>query len=530
MNRTDLSLRLQKCLVPARSHPGALAIVPPPAPLLVPLAGVENALYGAHEALAQLKQATSALLNPNLITRTLDRREAVRSSQIEGSQSDVDQLLEFEATGSDTGLPPDVRTTLNYVKALDYGLAEVKRLGRDAFSIDLLQEIHRRLMAGDSHYQDTPGNIRSRQNWIGGPSIYQAKIVPPPPEAVGDCLNQLLGMMRYAASAEDQYSVSVVVRMAVAHAQFELIHPFLDGNGRVGRILLPLMLAAEGYPPAYLAGYMKSNQSDYYQALGDAQLREKWPAWINFISHALQESCRDAMAVTDDLLAMKEDWKQRLTGLRSDASALAALDVLLSSPVLTVNNLKDQLAVSFPAANGAIEILMAKGILTESAKEGRARVFVAREVIDRLEKSPENYRSQTMAPAPLPATPAPPVQLEQLKARVTLMTDRLLHWSDAPFQQLSGTVLAANDRWAAMHIGKALQILDREKWPVEAGYRYLLTDKGGTTTVQREPVDLNTVSALQYTYGSTIGDLAKGWVERDKTLGFSKTKDTGLGR
>lgn len=524
MNHNDLSPQLQKCLVPVKTHPGALAIIPPPPPFLVPLTGVENSLYCAHEALAQLKAATLALLNPNLITRTLDRREAVRSSQIEGSHSDVDQLLEYEATGSDVGLPPDVRTTLNYVKALDYGLAEVKRLGPTAFGIDLLKEIHRRLMDGDPHYQDTPGHIRSVQNWIGGTSIYQAKVVPPPPEALDECLDQLLEMMRYAASEEDQYSVSIIVRMAVIHAQFELLHPFLDGNGRVGRILLPLILAAEGYPPAYLAGYMKNNQGDYYQALGDAQLRENWPMWVKFIAHAVQESCRDAIAVTDDLLAIKAGWKQQLVGLRSDASALASLDFVLSNPVLTVSNLKRHLGVSFPAANSAVEVLQVKGILTESAKEGRARVFVAKEIIARLEKTPENYLP--LATKPLPSMPAlaPMVQLEQLKATVVLLTNRLIQWSESPFQQISGTILAANSRWAAMHIGNKVQILDLEQWPVKVGCKYVLSKKSDATVVEQQPVDHTTVTALYYTYGPKIGDLAKEWMERDKSLAPEKSK------
>lgn len=528
MNRNDLSPRLRQSLVPVKTHPGALAIVPPRPPLLVPLAGVENALYSAHEALAQLREATSTLLNPNLITRTLDRREAVRSSQIEGSQSDVDQLLEYEATGNDAGLPPDVRTTLNYVKALDYGLAEVKQSGREAFSVELLQEIHRRLMAGDAHYRDTPGQLRSRQNWIGGDSIYQAKIVPPPPEALGKSLDEVVDLMRYTASEEDQHSVSIVVRMAVVHAQFELIHPFLDGNGRVGRILLPLMLAAEGYPPAYLAGYMKSNQSEYYRALGDAQLREKWPQWVQFMAHAVQESCRDAMDVMHDLLAMKESWRQRLAGLRSDASALAALDFVLSNPVLTVNNLKDHLGVSFPAANSAVKVLKTKGILTESAKEGRARVFVARDVIARLKMTPERHRAPVAPPGPT-AMPAPAVQLEQLKARVVLMTDRLIQWSDAPFKRASGTILAANARWAAMDLGDRIQILDREKWPVEEGCRYVLDAESAPPSVSRRPVDTDTAMALQHSYGDKIGSLAQGWVARDKELGLATGKDPGRG-
>lgn len=387
MKGTDLSPRLQKMLVPVQGHSGAHAIVPPSMPSMVPLTGIENDVYVAHEALAELKAITAALLNPHLITRTLDRREAVRSSQIEGSKSGVNELLEYEATGSSEGLPRDVLTTLNYVKALHYGLGEVQRLGYKALTVDLLRNIHRQLMDGDTDYRDTPGSLRSKQNWIAGLSIYQAKIVPPPPQHVEKLLDDMMSALQHGSSEEDQYSVSPVVRTAIAHAQFELIHPFLDGNGRVGRILLPLMLAADGYPPVYLAGYMKGHQAEYYKALGDAQLREQWPQWVRFIAVSVRESCRDAISMTHDLLAIKEGWHQRLSGLRSDASALGALDFVLSNPVITVNNLKEHLGVSFPAANSAIEVLCEKGILTISPKEGRSRVFIAKEVIARLENA-----------------------------------------------------------------------------------------------------------------------------------------------
>lgn len=386
MRQADLSERLRQALVPVETHSGAWAIVPPPAPIRVPLQGVEPELFAAHEALSRLKEATAQMLNQNLVTRTLDRREAVRSSQIEGSNSEMDELLEYEATGCVGGLPPDVHTTLNYVKALDAALAVVQREGSRAITLELISEVHRRLMDGDPNYRDPPGQIRTRQNWIGGLNIYEAKIVPPPPDKLMEPLQDLVRLLQYSPSAEDQYSVSIIVRMAVVHAQFELIHPFRDGNGRVGRILLPLMLAAEGYPPAYMAGYMKLHQSEYYRCLGEAQLREQWPQWVRFVASAVKASCLDAISTTRDLLALKSEWGTRLSDLRRDASAIAALDYVLAAPVLTVNNLKDHLKVSFPTANTAIDALCERGILTIREKQGRNRTFVAGEVIARLER------------------------------------------------------------------------------------------------------------------------------------------------
>jgi Fic family protein len=394
MNASDLSTAIRQTLVPVADYPGALAIVPPPPPLMVPLAGIGRHLMRAHEALATLRAATEKLPNPNLILRTLDRREAVRSSQIEGTNAGVDHVFEYEATGSDQGLPTDVRVTLNYVKALDHGLREGR--SDQALTLALIGDLHAILMEGDADYlkRDVPGRFRTRQNWIGGGlRIYDAKIVPPPPDRLAGCLSDFAQALRHAPGDEDQYSVSVVVRMAILHAQFELIHPFIDGNGRVGRLLMPIMLAAEGYSPVYLAGFLKVNQEEYYRTLADAQLRERWPEWVGFVAQAVEASCQDAIQTAEDLLAIKAGWAQSLSHLRSDASALAALDVLLGNPVVTVNLLKDRLKVSFPAANTAIEQFKEKGILKDVDKIGRSRAFVAHEVIARLEKQTEPMRA-----------------------------------------------------------------------------------------------------------------------------------------
>src|SRR5574340_1041028 len=315
MKASDLSPAIRSTLVPLPDYPGAQAIVPPPPPLCVPLKGVEERVLKAHEALAALQARLASLPNPNLVLRTLDRREAVRSSQIEGTHAGLDHVFEYEATGSGRGLPADVRVTANYVVALDHGLKLVRATGSSqALTLGLIRKLHERLMEGDEAYRqkDVPGRFRTRQNWIGARSIYDAKIVPPPPDMLDATLRNLEAGLQYAASEEDQYSVSIIVRMAVMHAYFELVHPFLDGNGRIGRILLPLMLAPEGYPPVYLAGYLKNHQDQYSRALGEAQLKEKWSVWIGFLADGVIASCVDSVNTADDLLAIRARWTPRL--------------------------------------------------------------------------------------------------------------------------------------------------------------------------------------------------------------------------
>ena len=390
MKASDLSPAIRSTLVPLPDYPGAQAIVPPPPPLRVPLKGVEEQVLKAHEALAALQARLASLPNPSLVLRTLDRREAVRSSQIEGTHAGLDHVFEYEATGSGHGLPADVRVTANYVVALDHGLKVVRTTGSSqALTLDLIRQLHELLMEGDEAYlkKDTPGRFRARQNWIGARSIYDAKIVPPPPAMLDAPLRNLEAGLHYAASEEDQYSVSIIVRMAVMHAYFELVHPFLDGNGRIGRILLPLMLAAEGYPPVYLAGYLKNHQAQYSRALGKAQLKEKWAEWIGFLADGVTVSSADSVKTAEDLLAIRAGWTQRLAHLRSDASAHAALDVLLGNPVITANILRDALKISFPAANTAIVQLKTADILKPTGKQGRNRAFIAHEVIARLDHS-----------------------------------------------------------------------------------------------------------------------------------------------
>ena len=396
MKKTDLCVARQKLLVPVEDYSGAFALVPPPTPRFIQLTGMHNELIRAHEALSALKTLTEQLPKPDLVMRTLDRREAVRSSQIEGTYSDVNDLLVYEATGSHEGLPSDVLVTLNYVKALDYGLKEVRRInGVDVLTNELIKVLHLQLMTGVKDFKGTPGEFRKKQNWIGGFKIYNARFVPPPAGKVQDCMNDLESFLQYMPGEEEQMEVSIVLRMAIAHAQFETIHPFIDGNGRVGRLLLPLMLAAEGYPPIYLAGFLKSNQKAYYDALANVQLQEKWSDWVTFFATGVEEAAHESMITARELLALLERWQMAVNalGLRSDSVIKRFPELLIANPVVTVKQVKDLLGITFPTANAALAKLKEMGILVQTERQ-RNRVFMAMEVITLLDKSLDDLKNE----------------------------------------------------------------------------------------------------------------------------------------
>jgi Fic family protein len=357
-------------------------------PIKLGFPGVDRTkIVQAEESLTLLEVISTRLPNPDLITRTADRREAVRSSQIEGTHSDMDDLLTYEATGSNEGMPPDVLVTKNYVTALEAGLKEVRLIGSGAINIDLIKTIHARLMTGVD-YNGTPGTFREKQNWIEGGNIYDARFVPPPHDRLDECMRNLEGLLQYSITEEDQMVPSIVVRMAVAHAQFESIHPFIDGNGRVGRILLPLMLAAEGYPPAYLAGYLKGNQREYYDSRLDVQLKGNWARWLNFFSVGVDAAAKESMRTGAELGKVLERWKQIVAklGLRSDSVIHKLPEFLIGTPVVSAHQTKDALKISFPSASAALGRLEEIGVLVRAKQQLRNRIFVAREVVDILNR------------------------------------------------------------------------------------------------------------------------------------------------
>ena len=301
----------------------------------------------------------------------------------------MDELYTYEATGSDEGLPPDVVVTQNYVLSLEYGLQEVRRRGPDALTSQLIKELHRQLMQG-TDYRGQPGEFREKQNWIGARYIHEARFVPPPADRVEDCIEDMVAFLQTTPREEDMLEVPIVIRMAIAHAQFETIHPFTDGNGRVGRILLPLMLAAEEYPPVYIAGYLKRHQQMYYDMLAGVQLKDQWPAWIQFFAAAVESGAKESISTAAALEVILNRWKAVVAELkvRSDSAVNRLPELLIGSPVITARKVERALGVSFPAASNALGKLAETGILAQQG-ESRNRKFVAAEVIDLLNRSPE---------------------------------------------------------------------------------------------------------------------------------------------
>lgn len=386
MRRDDLTAERQACLVHSPDYPHIPAYVPPATPRHLPVRGFDRTLARAHEALGRLRGAVEGLPNPDLVTHSLARREAVDSSRIEGTAAGLDDLYEYECTMDGDGLPPDVRITHNYVVALEYGLAAVRRGGgREALTLNLVKDMHLRLMEGTG-YRDAPGEFRVRQNWIGAGCIEDASFVPPPASEVMRCMEELQdSMLNYRPLEDEQYELGIITQLAIAHAQFETIHPFRDGNGRVGRLILPLMLAGSGYPPLYLSGHLHRNQRDYYRALKGVQLRGEWSTWLDFLVDAVEASADQSVALARDLLAIKQRWTVALADLRADATAHRLPDFLIEHPATTVTEVSQRLGVTFPAANAALRLLVERKLIQEPAGR-RNRIFVASEILDRLKR------------------------------------------------------------------------------------------------------------------------------------------------
>ncbi len=383
----DLSPDRRKCLAPIPGRENVKALVPPPCPRALDAAPVLTALIAAEKAIAGTAAVARLLPQPDLITRSLERREAVLSSQIEGTRTDLTQLLEYEATGSDEGLPEDAEVTLGYVRALDHGLRAVRRDGGPQhLTLDLIRHLHRVLMSGtDYRHLEGPGEWRRTQNWIGARRIEDATLIPPPVSHLEACLVDLEAFLRTAGGGSA--AMALPLRMAVAHVQFEAIHPFSDGNGRVGRLLPLLMMAAESLPPLYLAGYLKARQREYYDALAGVQLQGRWTDWLGFFLGGIAEAAATEQATAHNLLDIRRRWQERTAHLRADATARRLLDVLLGAPVQTVASAREALGLSAQAANTGIAALLELGILREATGRRWGRSFRAYEILAVLEGS-----------------------------------------------------------------------------------------------------------------------------------------------
>lgn len=384
MRKTDLHPDLQKTCVPVPQRSGCFAVVPLPVPASVDVPSCNGLLVLARRELELLADTIRRNGHyADLLMHMLNRREAVDSSQIEGTRTGFDGLLihEIEAGTGDEISDSDANITLNYVRAFMKGAHDVEAHGKDALNLNLIRNLHACLMSGQEQY--APGQWRDRQNYIGL-RMETARYIPPPPGEVPRLMDDLSGLLQY--EPEGVAVTSILLRAAIAHVQFESIHPFLDGNGRAGRLLLPLMFKAEGTPPIHLASFLKLRQQEYYDALLQVQTRLVWEPWIRLFLQSVIASCRHTTKLFDDLQTIQGRWQGILTeqSKRRHATIWRVTELLLGQPVVSVNSIANRLGVTFPAANDAVTELVALGILRPATQQRRHRVFQAHEVMNAL--------------------------------------------------------------------------------------------------------------------------------------------------
>jgi len=357
-----------------------------PNPLPPPLkfdSALIRALSDADRALGELAGLGRALPNPHLLINPFIRREAVLSSRIEGTQADLADLYVFEAGQlALPGLKPapaeaDVREVFNYVRALEYGL---ERLNTLPVSLRLIREVHARLMEGVRGELATPGEFRRTQNWIGAPgcTLNDATYVPPPVDEMHTALD---AFEKYLHSEDNQ---PPLVRLALIHYQFEAIHPFIDGNGRIGRLLLFLLLVHWDLLPLpllYLSAFFEKHRQAYYELLLAVSTRGAWREWIEFFLRGVAEQARDAVVRAKRLQDLQTEWHWRLAHARNSALLFRLADKLFESPLVTIPLAKDYLNVTYLSAQRIVDKLVQANILQPLDPEKKyGRMFIAREI------------------------------------------------------------------------------------------------------------------------------------------------------
>lgn len=358
------------------------AFVPGPLPPRLTLTWeLVSQLSEADRALSELAGTARTLPNPHLLIGPFIRREAVLSSRIEGTQASLSDLLFFEASGSIDPKTPDALEVSNYVKAMEYGLTRLKNF---PFSLRFIREVHEHLMDGVRGEHLTPGEFRRSQNWIGPDSctLMDATYVPPPVEDMEQALGQFEKYLHAPST------VPLLIRLAAIHYQFEAIHPFLDGNGRIGRLLITLLLCKEGAlsePLLYLSAYFERHRNEYYRLLLAVSQAGKWIDWISFFLRGVAEQSRDALTRSDRLLQLWQSYRAEFQSARSSALQLRLVDHLFASPAITVNQAAKLLRVTHRSAQLNIEKLVRKGILKEATGKQRNRVFVAPQIVKIIE-------------------------------------------------------------------------------------------------------------------------------------------------
>lgn len=353
---------------------GYRAFIPAPLPPEPPIgldSGMVALLSQADQALGRLDGVAQTLPNPELFVAMYVRREAVLSSQIEGTQSTLDDVLAFELDPKGRGLPQDVEEVVNYVRAMNYGL---DRLNTLPLSLRLIREIHAELLRGVRGAERRPGEFRTSQNWIGPENVplSQATFVPPP---TSEMLSALDNLERFLHEARD---LPVLVHCGLAHAQFETIHPFLDGNGRVGRLLITFLLFHRGVlhrPLLYLSHYLKRHRAEYYDRLMAVREDGNWEHWTSFFLRGVAATAAEAAGAARAILKLREEHRALVQERGPGRSSLRLLDLLFKWPLVNATFVQEELGVSFATANTLLAQFQGLGLLEETTGGQRNRRY-----------------------------------------------------------------------------------------------------------------------------------------------------------
>ncbi|RKH08260.1 Fic family protein [Corallococcus sp. CA053C] len=345
----------------------------PPAPPIDVL-GLLDRLSRAERALGRLDGITMLLPRQELFLYMYVRKEAVLSSQIEGTQSTLSDLLRFETEAQEGQPVDDIREVSNYVDAMMYGLERLKEL---PLSLRLIREMHARLLQSGRGGTKDPGEFRRSQNWIGGTRPGNALYVPPPVTELDDCLGALENFMH-----EEQSRLPALIKAGLLHVQFESIHPFLDGNGRIGRLLVTLYLCVQGVlrkPLLYLSLYLKTRRADYYRLLQEVREQGAWEAWLEFFLEGVEETANQAFEAATRIIELFKHDREHITAESERAgSALRVHELLQTQPYLTSNQLVERTGLTAPTVNAALADLERLGIVEEVTGRKRGRVFAYR--------------------------------------------------------------------------------------------------------------------------------------------------------
>ena len=367
------------------------AFVPPRLPPVPPLKfdGFQLLLEQANQALGRLDGLGSVLPNLSVFLYAYVRKEALLSSQIEGTQSSLSDLMLFESDEA-PGVPVnDVQEVSNYIAALNHGMARLQE--GFPLSLRLIREIHRMLLEKGRGSDKEPGEFRRSQNWIGGTRPGNALFVPPPPDLVVECMGQLEMFFH-----EERRDLPLLVKAGLAHVQFESIHPFLDGNGRLGRLLITFLLCAGGSlkePILYLSLYFKTHRDTYYELLTRVRETGDWETWLEFFLTAVRETSAQAVTSARQILAILEEDRRKIEGLgQSAASALRVFQHAHTHPIFSIATTAEQTGISFPTVAASVEHLRKLGVMREITGKQRSRLFIYERYMAILSEGTEPLR------------------------------------------------------------------------------------------------------------------------------------------